>query len=238
MPERTCSVDGCCAPHRARGLCSTHYNQQHLPERRWPTVVIACTWCGREHRKAATRRHGARFCSLSCRDTWRRRDRLPVLYVGADVLPDIEGWTPRRRRAERKLERAMAGQSATLWAAGRCRRCGEHFVSRVINSLGRYCSDLCKRRDGRSRRRAAERSVTHVAYSRQGIFERDKWRCHICRRKTDQTKAVPHLNAPTIDHLIPLAAGGDDTAANVATACFRCNSGKGPRGGGEQLALL
>jgi len=51
---------------------------------------------------------------------------------------------------------------------------------------------------------------------------------------------VPHPLAPTIDHLIPLADGGSDSPANVATAHFLCNSTKGERhgGGGDQLTLI
>ncbi|WP_227979969.1 HNH endonuclease [Nocardia spumae] len=67
---------------------------------------------------------------------------------------------------------------------------------------------------------------------------RDGYRCHICRRNTDRSKVVPHPKAPTIDHLIPLSLGGTHEPANVATACFLCNSRKGAIGAGDQLALL
>jgi hypothetical protein len=75
-------------------------------------------------------------------------------------------------------------------------------------------------------------------FTSEEIFERDRYRCHICKRKCRRRAAVvPDPLAPTIDHLIPLAKGGEHTRANVATACFQCNSVKGDRGGGEQLAL-
>jgi 5-methylcytosine-specific restriction endonuclease McrA len=50
------------------------------------------------------------------------------------------------------------------------------------------------------------------------------------------TKAVPHPKAPTIDHILPIACGGNDTRANVQLAHFICNSRKGTRGS-QQLAL-
>ncbi len=106
------------------------------------------------------------------------------------------------------------------------------------SKMGKYCSLHCMWSSKNDRRRALKRNARHAPYSRHGIFERDGWRCHICKRKTDQAKAVPHPRAPTIDHLVPLARGGDDTSANVATACFRCNCTKREHGGGEQLALL
>jgi 5-methylcytosine-specific restriction endonuclease McrA len=55
------------------------------------------------------------------------------------------------------------------------------------------------------------------------VFERDGYRCHLCKRMTLRTAAVPHPRAPVIDHLIPLGPGAD-ARHNVATACFLCNS--------------
>jgi 5-methylcytosine-specific restriction endonuclease McrA len=52
------------------------------------------------------------------------------------------------------------------------------------------------------------------------------------------TLPYQHLEAPTVDHIVPLDAGGDDTRANVQLAHRRCNSQKGNRGGGEQLRLV
>jgi 5-methylcytosine-specific restriction endonuclease McrA len=48
---------------------------------------------------------------------------------------------------------------------------------------------------------------------------------------------VPHPDAPTIDHLLPLCDGGDDVRANVQLAHFLCNSRRGA-GGVVQLALV
>ncbi len=41
----TCSQAGCQRPHRAKGLCSTHYNQAYQPERH-PQVRRTCETCG------------------------------------------------------------------------------------------------------------------------------------------------------------------------------------------------
>ena len=123
-----------------------------------------------------------------------------------------------------------------------CAICGRTFVTVYTIST---CSDSCaeeKRRDDRrmskDRRRARKRDAFVAPVSPRKIFERDKWRCHICRKKVSQTKVVPHPRAATIDHLVPLAADGTHEPANVATACFACNCLKGDRGGNEQLALI
>jgi hypothetical protein len=116
MPQRTCGVDGCPKPHRARGLCATHYNRQHpAPGERHRKLAVPCSWCGAECMKAPTQRYERRFCSLHCRDTWRRRDRLPVLFVGQVVRPQPE--PPAQPRSTKR------------WVAGSCHRCGKAYVA-------------------------------------------------------------------------------------------------------------
>ena len=65
---RTCDVDGCDKPHRARGLCSRHYNQEHQPDRH-AKVETLCTSCGAVIVKhpSNTRRP---FCDYACRDLY------------------------------------------------------------------------------------------------------------------------------------------------------------------------
>lgn len=239
-PTKTCGEDGCSRPLRARGLCGTHYNQRHCPNRH-PKVTIPCTWCKALCVKDKTRasRYGGLFCSYPCRDAWRvATGNNPGLNAEARAKGRAVLDSP-MRRARAKLRKAARGMRGCIWVAGWCSRCGAAFVGPHRGAdPGRFCSDACKRRASSSRRRARERGAHSERYSRHQIFVRDGWRCHICKRKTLRTQVVPHPRAPVIDHLVPLAEGGDDTAANVATACFMCNSIKRECGGGEQLALI
>ncbi|MFD1309034.1 HNH endonuclease [Streptomyces kaempferi] len=235
MVERTCTLPGCTKPHRARGLCSTHYNQQHAtPEQRHPKQTVPCTWCKTDCTKDAGReRRYQLFCSLACRDQWRKA-------TGINPVPEPESRQTRRAQARLKLRRAARGTKGWTWTAGPCARCGEPFIGSGGGGLSSYCSEPCAKRSHRARRRALQRGAEVERYSRFAIFERDRWRCHICRRKVIRAAVVPHPLAPTIDHLVPLVAGGGDTSANVATAHFLCNSTKGERAGryGDQLALI
>lgn len=95
-----------------------------------------------------------------------------------------------------------------------------------------------RRRRRVNRRRRRIEGIATEPYTLAGIAERDRFRCGICRKRVAMTKAVPHPKAPTIDHVIPLDDDGDDTRANVQLAHFICNSRKGNRGGGEQLAFV
>jgi 5-methylcytosine-specific restriction endonuclease McrA len=55
------------------------------------------------------------------------------------------------------------------------------------------------------------------------IAERDGWRCHLCGRRVPDRPYRASPNDPTLDHLVPVSAGGDHTRANVALAHNRCN---------------
>lgn len=87
------------------------------------------------------------------------------------------------------------------------------------------------------RRRAAKRNVTSEPYTLAEIAARDGHRCQLCRRKVDMSLTGSAPKAPSIDHVVPLVDGGDDTRANVQLAHFGCNSRKGARGS-QQLALV
>lgn len=100
-----------------------------------------------------------------------------------------------------------------------------------------------QRKRGKRRRRALKRGVATEPYTLAEIAERDGWRCHICRGAVPKRllgRGGYHPKGPSIDHLVPLAMGGDDVRANVALAHHRCNSLKGATlpVGGVQLQLL
>ncbi|WP_414552029.1 HNH endonuclease [Anabaena sp. CCY 0017] len=54
---------------------------------------------------------------------------------------------------------------------------------------------------------------------RKYVFERDKYQCQSCGK----TKLETNL---TIDHIIPLARGGQNDMSNLHTLCFTCNQQK------------
>lgn len=61
-----------------------------------------------------------------------------------------------------------------------------------------------------------------VAFSRRNVARRDRFTCQYCG---DQ----PGLDALTIDHVVPRAAGGPTSWTNCVAACVRCNGRKADR---------
>lgn len=181
-----------------------------------PAGEARCRPCFLEH-KARTRVHNASGYSRGCR---------------CDVCREAANA---RNRARYKTHNRWGYAEPER----NCMICGVAFSGR--NHAAKTCSDECARQrqlvkawDYQTRKRGAfVETVVPTA-----IFERDGWRCHICRRKITPTRQWPHPRSATLDHLVPLSRGGTHEPANVATACLSCNSAKGNRGGNEQLLLI
>lgn len=207
MPERTCSMPACSKPHRAKGLCSTHYNRdRYEPGERHPSTTIACEMCGAEH---DTSRRSGRFCSLLCRDLWR---------LEADVNPNPQVNAAPYSRLPVDHPAIWCGATCPLEETACC-TCGLLFMHRP--GPRSYCSKLCARGAAKQRRRGRKR------IRRYDVFVRDDYVCWICDRRCDPAATVPHPLAATVDHLVPRVHGGDDDPSNLATAHFLCNSRRG-----------
>lgn len=233
--HRVCTVADCSRKHRAKGLCSTHWNRLHGGPRTVSTVP--CYVCGEPCQKTSGRPRVV--CSTQCRWflQWPQRE-CPVPWRScADcghrwVDRSMTTSCPSCREAQERL--AKMGR----WVMGWCRRCAEAFVIADNRMPAGYCSLRCQRRDSKDRRRARKRAAYVAPVSRRKVFERDGWRCGLCGKAVLRTAVAPHPRAPVIDHVIPLARGGTHEPANVQTAHFLCNSIKSDRGGGEQLMLI
>ncbi len=128
-----------------------------------------------------------------------------------------------------------------------CDQCGISFIH-GRQGPARFCSQKCVQstetyKDGRRRHahlrrvRLASGGVSRDRVYRQRIYERDGWRCQLCQRPVRRDVAPMHDMAPTLDHIIPVSAGGLHEPLNVQTAHFLCNSKRGATGP-AQLRLL
>jgi len=102
----------------------------------------------------------------------------------------------------------------------------------------RKAAELARWQRKNRSRRAVKRGADAEHYTTAEIAARDKHRCQLCGGKVDMALRAPDPMSPTIDHIVPISRGGDDTKANVQLAHLGCNSSKGNRGGGEQLMLV
>lgn len=61
-----------------------------------------------------------------------------------------------------------------------------------------------------------------VKYSRQTLFQRDKFKCAYCGYKFDK-------NSLTVDHILPRSKGGHSNWSNTVSCCKPCNFKKADR---------
>lgn len=85
-----------------------------------------------------------------------------------------------------------------------CENCGDEFDPKSWNQ--KFCNFLC-----------AE-SYNDVTKGRIRLLERDGFRCVYCGCSSIGDGVTLHL-----DHITPVARGGNDVAENLVTACEQCN---------------
>lgn len=112
-----------------------------------------------------------------------------------------------------------------------CKCCKVEFkpIGRSI-----YCSLKCSRKYAKRifrakygnnhRKRARAFGVHYESINKQKVFDRDGWRCQICGANTPKSRMGTYkLNAPELDHRVPMSKGGDHIWSNVQCACRDCN---------------
>jgi hypothetical protein len=102
-----------------------------------------------------------------------------------------------------------------------CQSCGSLFTSRLPDQI--YCDKTCGplpvQYAQRLRHQAQQASPT---LRRSEVFERDNWLCHICGKAIEK-QPIGRMEGASIDHVIPIAAGGTHTLENVKASHLRCN---------------
>lgn len=113
-----------------------------------------------------------------------------------------------------------------------CGRCGTDIRDKPRSKFCAPCGlarTTERYRDKARKRRATLRGLPSEPYTTEEIAERDEFACGICSLPVDMTLKTPDPGAPSVDHKVPIAAGGGDTLANVQLAHLLCNWRKGDR---------
>lgn len=200
-PTKDCTVRGCGNPLRAKGLCSTHYNQAMLSTKRHARVSKFCHGCGvlvdRERRSRGATAH----CSELCRQ-WSQ------FGAWSSPLPP-DHWA------------RMYGKACPFvpMRSVACAWCDTGFLTR--NGGVRFCARACQRRAKRAARRAREFNApgryTWAEVTRLWLaFDKA---CAYCRAATP----LVEIQA---EHVVALSRGGRNDLANLLPSCGPCNSDK------------
>lgn len=182
------------------------------------------------------------FCSVKCKtkfhNTRSRRSRLSLAikenknceFCGKEfiALKRDRRYCPDTHCGQKAYKhRKNSGKPLPKFFDVCCAGCGLSFTAK--HPEAKWCSKKCANRHWGNVRARKARSPLLDAYADREIFERDNWLCHICGEFIDSSLDRTSLMGATIDHVIPIARGGVDSADNVKAAHRSCNSAKGAK---------
>lgn len=202
-----------------------------------------------------------RFCSTACQREYAgnqsalvtcRRRIIKLMISRSDCAICSRVFVKRSRRSMRCSPECDAEQTRrdAVAAAKRndcrdrsprpCLECGVEFAPEYGNKRRSFCSAECYKRSSRrvskAYRRARIRASHRERVSPIRVFERDGWRCKICGAATPRKRrGTFDPSAPEMDHIVPLADGGEHSYRNVQCLCRSCNGAKGAGAGGQLL---
>jgi 5-methylcytosine-specific restriction endonuclease McrA len=155
------------------------------------------------------------------------------LYVTAGGKRSIEHCSPRCLDVAR-LRRNWVPPTRT------CAVCAADFVA--FNSLQIYCSSRCRYlsepAQAERRRKGQLRNIRKKTGGGSyidpiGVADRCNWSCGICQMPIDRLLKYPDPDSLSLDHVMPLARGGEHAIDNVQAAHLRCNVRKGVKLGSK-----
>ena len=190
-------------------------------------VTRECSTCGQlklpqEYRRDRSKPTGCRAMCKACEYPRLKPQIEAYQRTPAGKLAKKKRDKRRSRDLEVRRQRRVAYDPAKRRAAYAANKEAYQLRNRRWEQANRD-----KRRAIGTRRKRLLAEAVQEPYRRADIFERDSWVCQLCQEPVDPDLVAPDPRSASIDHVVPLSLGGDDTPANVQTAHFGCNSAKG-----------
>lgn len=221
-----CSVAECGKPEHSKGMCSAHatrafrYGDPLAPLVRNPNIG-ACSVDGCED---SSRKRG--WC-ISHYSQWRRYGEVrQFLYRWADEPNCIVCGRPNGEFRSRKVCSAACRQMLSRHGGTPenpcCARCGVEIDLSAVGKTGRRTrsdSKLCTRCKKQTRTEATPGELAR----RDGPY------CQLCGCDVDLEAVHPDPMRPSVDHIVPRALGGSDSAENNQLTHLWCNQVKSDR---------
>ena len=212
-----------------------------------PKALVHCRYCGKRVELDLLGGTRKKYCNNSCKDRLRSALKRPeplrrkCKICGADYETQRKNsvtcgiktcQAENLRRNMRERERLMR-QTLPATKVQTCAWCkGEIVTPRSYTGVRLY-HQACKlqaRRANYRRKNTMRRGVVGAQPIRiQDIGDRDCWLCQLCGQPVDRLLSGRDPQGPTVDHILPISKGGQDTLENVQLAHHRCNSLKGNR---------
>lgn len=243
----------CMGKHKANGLCSTHYMRLKRTGS-FENLFVECVYC---NKKFESQRQNSMYCSSACKmNAWRcakglkpttKRKEAPSKFCNVffKVCASCgQSFTTRWETKEMCSDVCRRDYASEMPALKMCKCCGvEYKPTSIGGAPSAYCGlecaaviDKATKRICKAKRRAVLRGATVESVDPFKVFDRDGWICRLCGVKTPKSKRGTYAdNAPELDHINPLANGGEHSYINTQCSCRKCNGLKGARAKGQTL---
>lgn len=195
-----CGIDGCQERVKASGLCDAHYKRVEKNG----DHSRSCRTCGAQF--PAGMDSGRKYCSEEC---------VPSCVINGCNDRAVNNSYCSRHASQKKKYGFVPSLDYT------CGVCGK----KVMRSHA-------ERGAKRSRRTCPDCSARfHHGYEwfRESIYELGEATCGICCEPINLSAAWPDPESLSIDHIIPVSRGGDNSLHNLQASHLICNIKKGAR---------
>lgn len=167
-------------------------------------------------------------CAGCSKPIWKGSDSLPQGQATCRSCRSLVHGSQRRYKSGCRCDVCTEANRAHArrWNADYKAKHGVVYRGRFDKPALPY-DDKMRARDAVRRARLAGAKVE--TFAPREVFERDGWVCGICTDPVDRELSYPDPGSASLDHVLPLVAGGEHSLANTQLAHLRCNLRKGAR---------
>lgn len=202
-------------------------------ETRKDWFLLRCRECGHEFERFVDLHYTTMCPECRRREVEQRETERKMASMRRAIVRAFHGVLRAKEREERERE--------FLDTPHVCKECGREFTLRELRKSNpwnytvkpTFCSRECgkrwHKRNTDYRRRELKSSGVGVSLER--LIERDGNTCYICGGKCDKDdfkvvvgSFIAGPSYPSVDHVVPLCEGGDNSPSNARLAHCLCNA--------------
>lgn len=224
LPQSTPLICGTCGsetPRLMKGMCSHCFYAARYQSNREKVL---------EKRKAYQAAHRAQILQRKRQHYHEQRERLLEEKRTYYREHHEEALTRLRayNAANQERRRAWTIAHAARQRAAARRSHWKHHEKRLASGAAYRQSHREAERERMHRRRAAAQSNPRIDCD--AVYDRDGGLCHICGKPVDRKRM-------SLDHVVPIARGGQHVFTNVRASHRSCNFGRSAYGAGQPYLL-